>query len=234
MNNQYPFLENRAYSLRHSLTARNLLIFSVVMLIFIGLMMVASASMPYAEKEGLSAYNFIQKQGIFLMLSLLVGTLVYKFSGSFLNYSHSSVLLIGASLLGFILVLLVGKDIKGAKRWIDIGFFSVQVSEFVKFFWVLLLADFAVQRGKYIRKGVMYVQHFWVWLAALMVIIGLLAFQRDMGTVMAYVAISLAILFIAEIPWKELLISVAVVIMISAVGLLVADYRVSRILSVSN
>jgi rod shape determining protein RodA len=89
---------------------------------------------------------------------------------------------------------------RGSKRWIDLGFFRFQPSEFGKLLFVLALAGYLGERSKRIGEARTTVSV--VGLA--LVPIGLVFLQPDIGTALVYGAALAAILFVAGTRWSHL------------------------------
>jgi rod shape determining protein RodA len=109
-------------------------------------------------------------------------------------------LTIYAAMVGSIaLVLLVGTAVRGSNRWIDLPFFQFEPSELAKVLLCVSLAAFVYER---VRRPFGLRQT--VRLLALGLAPAALVFlQPDLGTGIVLVAIALAILFIAGIPWQH-------------------------------
>lgn len=113
-------------------TVDRVALFAMLGLIGIGLMLAFAASPAATAHNSVQAGNFrfAAKQIIFAaMAAVLVGT------GSFLsaeNLKKAAGLAYIISLLGLVLVLLTGTEVLGARRWIDLGWLTVQPSEFLK------------------------------------------------------------------------------------------------------
>jgi rod shape determining protein RodA len=105
-------------------------------------------------------------------------------------------------LLLFILVLtpILGASVRNTRRWIDVGAFRFQPSEFGKLLLVLVLAAFLAERGKRIYERETTTTA--IGLAAVPMILVFL--QPDFGTAIVYAAILAAALFIAGTRWSEL------------------------------
>lgn len=95
-----------------------------------GLGLVMTASPAVAERIGVDTYHFVLRHVMFLGPCLLIMVVL-----SFLSEREIwrlAACVLGLGLLGMLLTLLVGVEIKGAHRWVRIAGFSVQPSEFVK------------------------------------------------------------------------------------------------------
>jgi len=99
-----------------------------------------------------------------------------------------------------VLVILVGASHRGSKRWLDLGFFRFQPSEFGKVLFVLALAGFLAERTKRLGEAKVTLQA--VGLACIPIL--LVFAQPDVGTAMVYTAALGAILFVAGTRWVNL------------------------------
>jgi rod shape determining protein RodA len=115
-------------------------------------------------------------------------------------YHRFSRVIFGTTLGVMLLVLLAGAATRGSRRWIDLGFFRFQPSEFGKVLFTLFLAAFLADRAKRINELT-------VPLGAIAVAAGpiLLVFiQPDIGTALVYTAVLAAVLFLSGVRWLHL------------------------------
>ena len=117
-------------------------------------------------------------------------------------------------------VFLAGPVTRGSKRWLDLGFFRFQPSEFGKLLFVLALAGFLAERGRRIGEVRTMLQA--IGLAAIPIFLVFL--QPDIGTALVYVAALAAVLFVAGTRWTQLTVAgaVAVLAVVSVLWLLPA------------
>jgi len=118
------------------------------------------------------------------------------------------------------IVYFQGAAIRGSKRWLDLGFFRFQPSEFGKVLFVLALAGFLAERSRRLRE-------FRTTLTALglaSVPIFLVFLQPDFGTALVYCAAVGAVLFVAGTPWTHItaLLAGAVGLAVLVLGVLPA------------
>ena len=99
-----------------------------------------------------------------------------------------------------ILVLAAGAATRGSKRWIDVGFFTFQPSEFGKVLFVLALAGFLVERRNAIQSPATPLATL-AYGAAPIVLVFL---QPDIGTALVYTAALAAVMFVAGVRWSHL------------------------------
>jgi rod shape determining protein RodA len=99
-----------------------------------------------------------------------------------------------------LLVLLAGTVSRHSKRWLDIGFFRFQPSEFGKLLFVLFLAGFLADRAR--RLGETRTVAEAIGLGCIPMLLVFL--QPDVGTAMVYAAALAAVLFVAGTRWTHL------------------------------
>ena len=108
------------------------LMYSMLMLIGVGFVMVTSASMPVAERLFDNPYHFTYRHVVFLIGSLILFWFATNVPMTWWKRSNPYLLLFGLVLL--VAVLIIGREVNGAKRWIPLGPFGLQVAEASKLF----------------------------------------------------------------------------------------------------
>ena len=108
------------------------LFISITLLSIMGLFFLYSAS-----QEDL---NTVIKQSIFVGFGLMLMFAVSQLDPDF--YKMSSGLFLVVSIVLIFITILFGKEINGAKRWLDLGFFTLQTSEIVKIALPIFLASY--------------------------------------------------------------------------------------------
>lgn len=166
-----------------------------IALMVIGVLLVATASPPVAERIHVPYYHFLLRHVVFLVPSagLMIGLslLSHKF------VRRIAVIVFGLSIVAMILVLFTGMEIKGAQRWLQLKFFALQPSEFLKpSFAVLSAWMMSMQKEKQGFPG--YV------IAAGLYGLGLLLLilQPDFGMSFLLTSIFLAQIFLAGFPFR--------------------------------
>ena len=178
------------------------LVITVLLLLSLGLVMVLSASSPTALQKYDKSYYFFIRQLIFAVLGLFgmyfVSKIDYRIYQKF--YKHAWVL--SAILLTIVLVL--GTDSHGAKRWIDLGFTTFQPSELVKFFMIIVYGGILVkdrdELGKFWKGLVKHV----LFLAP---IIGLLLLEPHVSTSMVIIITCCIMMIMAGCKFWQFLMS---------------------------
>ena len=113
------------------------LILVIIMLAF-GTIMVYSASYAYSKNKYDDSYYIIFRQAIFIVVGFIGMGLAMWFRPEW--YRKFALPIYGVCFIMLALVPIIGVTIKGAKRWISLGFTNIQPSEFMKFGLVLMLA----------------------------------------------------------------------------------------------
>jgi cell division protein FtsW len=169
-------------------------LFTVTMLlVFLGLVMVFSASAVMARERFGSPYAFLSKQLIWAVAGL--AAMVVTMRVDYKRYKHPALVfsLMGVTTLLLISVFFLDRS-HNTHRWIHLGGFSFQPSELAKPVLILFLAYFLESRAKTMDD----VRNTLVPAAApLLVFIGLIVLQPDLGTAIACAGIAACILYVA-------------------------------------
>jgi rod shape determining protein RodA len=99
-----------------------------------------------------------------------------------------------------IFVLAAGAATRGSRRWIDVGFFTFQPSEFGKVVFVLALAGFVVERSRSLQSPAAPLALIAYGLGPIILVF----VQPDIGTALVYGAALAAVLFVAGVRWLHL------------------------------
>ncbi len=124
--------------LKKSITHFNwALFFSFLIIFLIGVFNLYSASSLMTE-EGIKTFSYYKKQMVWGVIGM--GVLIFMFLLDYNKIKNYVWFIYGASIVLLVWVLLFGSHIKGARRWIDLKFFSLQPSEIAKFAVIVTLA----------------------------------------------------------------------------------------------
>jgi len=119
-------------------TVDRLMFFALLLLMATGLMLSLAASPPIAERFDLEPFYFVRRHALLLLPALIIMFTVSTLTPKQIRRTALIVFVIGIGLM--ILILFLGPEIKGAKRWLQVGAFSLQPSEFVKPAFIVLTA----------------------------------------------------------------------------------------------
>jgi cell division protein FtsW len=199
---------------------------SSLLLLGVGLMMVLSTSTAYDLDQGLPPYSMFEKQLLGAAVGLvLMGVAAKSPPRLFRAFAYPLLL---AAIAGLVLVLLLGHEIDGAKRWLTVAGTQVQPSEFAKLALVLWGADLLARKEK--LGQLTDWRHILVPLlpgAALMCMLVMIG--KDLGTTFLLLVIFLSLLWVIGAPGK--LIVGMVALMVFALLMLVAvhPYELARL-----
>jgi rod shape determining protein RodA len=164
-----------------------------------------------------NAHYYLTRQAVYaaigvvcLVVALLIDPEVYRTRWR---------IIFGGTCFLIAIVLLTG-PIRGSKRWLDLGFFRFQPSEFGKVLFVLALAGFLAERSRRLNEPRTTLSA--VGLA--LVPIFLVFLQPDFGSALVYCAATGAVLLVAGTPWTHLgaLAAGAVAIAVLVLGVMPA------------
>ena len=169
------------------------ILFSFLALFFLGIFFSFSSTSSLAgERLNKDFYHYFTRHLIFSTLAILVMFYISYIKKSFLKKLIIPIFAI--SLILLILVPVIGVEIKGAKRWLDLFFFRLQPIELIKPFFVLITANIITSRkGKNLKYS-----HF-LSLILLTFIIILLLNQPDVGQSILLITTWVSIVFISGI-----------------------------------
>lgn len=136
--------------------------------------------------------------------------------------------LMALAIVFLVAVLAVGTKELGARRWLPLGPFSFQPSEFVKIALVMHIAAMCAAKKEYIgdfKRSFVPIM-IWAGLAAV-----LIAKQPNMSNAAVLVMLTFGIMYVAQMPIKYLMASACVVVVAGGIYAMTAWYRVQRILT---
>jgi len=169
----------------------------------IGLIMVASSSMPIAERLFDNPFHFIVRHMIYIILSLGVAAFTLQIPMHRWHEYSSKLLLIAVILL--VVVLVVGRNVNGATRWISVGPITVQAAEPAKLFFFCYLSAYLVRRRNEVMENI---KGFAKPLMVFGLLSGLLLMQPDLGTIIVMFVTTFGLLFLAGAKlWQFIAIS---------------------------
>lgn len=201
---------------------------TTVFLLIYGLVMVGSASTEVSSLRHGEPFHLALKHGVYLVLSLGVGGLALLVPIQFWQRIDWVLLLLSFALLIAVLIPGVGKTVNGSTRWISLGFFTLQGSEFVKLFAVVYVAGYLVRRRDEVMQSMAgFVKP--LLLVGLMVL--LLLEQPDFGASVVIMAAVMGMIFLAGVPFMHFLPLISVFGVLTFVVARWQPYRLERFTS---
>lgn len=126
VNNQFDFL----------------LCITVLLLLSLGVIMVLSASAPSALSETGSSYTYVRKQANFAIIGIVLMFIISKIDYRFYKKYYWIVYFVSWTMLLLVIVPGIGRNVKGATRWINLGFGQFQPSEITKIGLIIFYAGY--------------------------------------------------------------------------------------------
>ena len=167
---------------------------AILMLVALGVVLTLAASPAVANRLSLDSFHFVYRQSIFLVPALAI-----IFGVSFLTVRQVRRIATIAFLGGIVLMigtLLIGPEVKGATRWLYIGGFSLQPSEFVKPAFVVMAAWMFSEGNR--TKGVPGMTLAFIFYG---MFVALLVMQPDFGQASLVTLVFGGMLFMVGISW---------------------------------
>ena len=179
-----------------------LLLFAVlVVLNLIGLVMVLSASSVTALQQQGSSYYYFGRQLVWLGLGAIAFVLALRTDYHRLRLLAWPFLLASIALLVVVLLPGIGTNVNGSSRWIGVGMFGIQPSEFAKLAVLIFSADLLARRSAWIEDTRVTLRPVLVAFGSVALLIML---QPNLGTTIVIAAITFSILFVAGTPMRPL------------------------------
>ncbi len=201
---------------------------SAAMLLVIGFIMLSSASVHISYRLTGQPWLFTLRQGGYIGLGLFFAYFVLRVRLSRWEQWGPMIMVVGIILLIAVLIPGIGREVKGASRWIHLFFFNLQVSEVVKLGVVIYLAGYLVRRGNEVRNSV---KGFLKPMVVLSLISLLLLLEPDFGATTVMMATALGLMFLAGVRLWQFGILVAIVAAGLAALAVAAPYRLQRLTS---
>ena len=191
----------------------------------LGLVMIYSASSYAAEKNFGDAFYYVKKQAIALFVGLAAMFGVSRVDPVVLKKFRYVILAISFALLGVIFLPSVGVVSYGARRWIDLGFVTMQPSEVAKFGYVIFAASYLSEKGLSGFKNVVTVLLPGVAMCVLIML------EPNMSITMCVFSVMLFMLLVGGIPLKKLLILIVPALLLIPALIVFEPYRLKRLMA---
>jgi len=196
----------------------------VLVLMCVGMVIVASASIPEGIALSDDPFRFLKRQVLYVCICLaLIGAIV-NVPFSFWYERQTFILLL--SLTGLLAVLLVGTEVNGSTRWLRLGPVNMQPSEFAKLAIVLFLASYLVRRQEEVVDSI---KGFMKPLVVLSLFALQLMLQPDLGSTVVIVVVMMGMLFIADAKLVNFIAMIVALLAIIVTLVVLSPYRMARV-----
>jgi cell division protein FtsW len=194
-----------------------------------GLVMVYSASIATAEASRFTGHNsswYLARHALFLGAALAAAIFVFLVPARLWQKAAPWLFLVAVALLVAVLVPGVGREVNGARRWLDLKVLTAQPSELMKLAVVLYAADYTVRKHavlKSFRRGLLPM------LGVMLLVSWLLLREPDFGALVVIAVSAFAILFLGGMNGRHFAALVAMLAGGFALLVLTSPYRMQRI-----
>ncbi|MGB5443688.1 MAG: putative lipid II flippase FtsW [Gammaproteobacteria bacterium] len=172
------------------------LLFSAAALAGLGLVMVASASVTFADRELGRPFYYAVRQLVYIGGGVFIGAILFRMPLALLAKMAQLLLLLSFMLLLLVLVPGVGVEVNGAVRWINVGLFRLQVSEPAKLLFIIYLAAYLARHGDELHA---HISGFLKPLGLLSIVCVLLLLEPDFGATVVLAATVMGMIFMAGV-----------------------------------
>lgn len=207
-----------------------ILLIAVLGLIVFGVIMVYSASSYNAKVNYGNEYYYLFKQIIGAVLGLMA-----MFACAFLDY-HMLIkfryIILGVSYVLLVLVFVPGVGVEnyGAKRWINLPFFTIQASEIAKFGFIVFSAAYM---AKYHKKMSTFVGLLPILAVGASMCV-LIILEPNMSITMCVILLMFAMMFVGGARIKHFALLIIPVIALVPVLIILEPYRLNRLMAFLN
>ena len=193
---------------------------AIVLLIALGGVLALAASPAVADRLGLGSFHFVKRQLVFSLVALALLGFTSFLSPT--GVRRLGILGFAFAITALAVTTFIGVEVNGARRWLEIGGFVLQPSEFIKPVLVVLIAAMLV-----IGTSRPKLSTFALTIMPLGVVVTLLLMQPDVGTVVLVVTVWLTQVFVAGLS----LMWVATIGVVGAVGAVIAYLTLPHVAS---
>jgi len=173
--------------------------------------------------------NLFMSQLVYGVLAVLAYVVARRIGYKFFRFNITFFYWIFVVML--IVTYVIGLEIKGSKRWIDLYFFSFQGSEFLKVFFVMYLADFFSKNRRFLNHIGLFLQSCVYFIIPAFIIFK----QPDLGNALVYVSIFIMMLLYSHTPKRFIFYILAVISFFSPIlWFFLKAYQRARIISFLN
>ncbi len=199
---------------------------SAALLMLISVVLIASASVMESKTLYGSEF-FLLKKHVISMAAALFAALIAAMIPTKIWQRYAMHLLILNALM-LVLVLIVGRNVNEARRWINIGVFNVQPAEFMKLCWIIYFSSFASRKIEEVRTKI---KGFIKPMVLLAIVAVLLLEEPDFGSCVVIAAICMGILLIAGSPMVYYVMAVIALAAAGTFMVVTQPYRLRRVTS---
>jgi len=201
---------------------------AIILLLITGVMVIASSSMEFANRNMGGPFAILLRHLIYMTLGLVSGAVIMRIPVDVWQKFDWILLLIGIVLLLLVLTPGIGSEINGSKRWIRFGPIGMQPSELMKWFLIIYVSGYLVRRAEEVRNQW---SGFLKPIVVLAFIIVLLLLEPDFGAMVVAMSAVLGMMFLGGVRANQFFVLITACSGAVAFIATAQEYRMQRLLS---
>jgi len=201
-------------------TTDYLLFLVVFVLVIFGLLMVYDASVVEAYHKFSNKYFYLKNQLCWAGLGLFSTFVFSQIDYKKLRSLSAPLMLITLILLILVLLPGVGVKVMGSRRWINLGFFSLQPAELAKITLILYLASWLSKKKETLSLLILS-----------LLVVGLIIVEPDLGTAVVVITSGFLVYFLSGAPLFYLIVFALIGFFSGLLLILSSPYRRQRLLT---
>lgn len=204
------------------------LVWSALLLLSIGIIMIYSASMAIAEAHESHPSYYLLRHAAYLGVGFLMGAVAFQVPMQTWQKYIPYLFLIGVVLLMLVLVPGIGHEVNGSRRWIPLFVVNVQPSEYMKLLMILYAADYVNRKAADLNS---LIKGFLPITVVLSIVGALLLLEPDFGAFFVVSALAMSILFLGGASLR-IFIGLIIILALGFYELIwSSDYRRDRVVA---
>lgn len=202
---------------------------AIIFLLFGGILMLASASMPIADRDLGEPYGYVYKQSFAILLGLLSG-LIFFYIPSFLLEKLGIILpIIAIFLLSMVYIPEIGIKVNGATRWINLGVGpNIQVVDPARLLFLIYIAGYCYRQQKELREGFLSLLKPMIFIFPACI---LLLLQPDFGSTVVLLTVTAALFFLAGFKLRYFFLLIIILALLFSALVYFSPYKLARVVS---
>jgi cell division protein FtsW len=196
-------------------------------LLLLGLVMVTSASVTLAARDG-DPFFFLERQLLFAIVGAACAAVAVRVPTAVWERLSVPLLITAFVMLVLVLVPGIGHDVNGSRRWLRVAGLNFQASEAARVFLLLYLCSYIVRREQEVRETVL---GFLKPLGVLALAALLLLLEPDFGSGVVILTTGIGVLFLAGVKLRHFAVLCAVALAGFAAVAVSSQYRWRRLIA---
>ena len=202
---------------------------AIIFLLFAGIMMLASASMPIADRDLGDPYGYVSKQSFAIFLGFLSGLIIFLIPSQFLEKFGIALPIIALLLLSMVYIPEIGIEKNGATRWINLGVGpNIQVVDPARLLFLIYISGYCYRQQKELREGFISLLKPMIFIIPACT---LLLLQPDFGSTVVLLSVTAALFFLAGFKLRYFFLLIVILALLFSALVYFSPYKLARVVS---